>query len=295
MADFFEEVVMATFKLNGAEIYYEDYGPKDAPAIVLSPLIFTNTSVYEPIVRMLEDHYRVIAYDHRGSGKSTRASSSSIENSAKDVAELIEKLDIGPCHFFGNCLGAFIGLNLAITRPDLLKSCILAGPNAEADDELTVKKMDAFLDYAKLQGMKESAKAFTDMWFGSTFRATQDPVQVMRREKWTRHLAKMSPEEIESARQMFHRKDVTKELSKIHCDVLVMCGDEDSPESIEACRKVAKAIPGAELRVIHHAGYALAIEQPEEVAEDIKLFVGKVERQRKQRARQPAKIGRAHV
>ncbi len=269
---------MATLKVNGAQLYYEDHGPKDAPAIVLSPLLYTDTSVFEPMVRMLSDDYRVICYDHRGSGKTMGAVSPSIESSAKDVASLIEALDLGPCHFFGNCLGADVGLQLAVSRSDLLRSCILAGPNYQTDPADVIKRNDAMVDKVKANGMKEGLKDFANMWFGSTFRSTKDPIQVMRREKWLNHLAKMKSEEIDQVRQIFHRKDLSKELGKVRCDVLVLCGDEDSAESLESSRKVAKAIPGAELRTIHHAGYALVIEQPEEVAEVIRAFVGKVER-----------------
>lgn len=277
---------MANLKINGTEFYYEDHGSKTAPAIVLSPLLYTDTTVFEPMIRSLEDEYRVICYDHRGLGKSARPASRSIANSAKDVASLIEQLDAGPCHFFGNCLGAFVGLQLAISRSDLLRSCTLTGVSAEADKSEKVQQMDAFIDQAKTQGMKDSVKAFADMWFGSTFKASKDPIQVTRRERWLKHLEKLSEDEVEAARQIFHREDLTKDLSKVHCPTLILCGDEDRAESIEASKKVANSIANAEFKMIHHAGYALVIEQPEEVAEMLRTFVGKVERRLSQKSKQ---------
>ncbi|MBV2167534.1 MAG: alpha/beta hydrolase [Bdellovibrio sp.] len=278
---------MATLRINGNEYYYEEHGSRSSPAIVLSPLLYTNTSVYEPIVRMLSDDYRVIIYDHRGAGKSSRPASPDLEHSARDVAELIEKLNVDPCHFVGNCLGAYVGLQLAIFRSDLLKSCTLMGVAAEADSPEEISKMDSYVEDAKKNGMKSGVKAFSEMWFGSTFRATKDPVQVSRREKWLKYVANLKPEELEEAFQIFHRKDVTKELSNIHCSVLVLAGDEDAPKNIEAYRRLAKNIRGAEFKTIHHAGYALAIEQPEEVAENIRSFVAKVDRQWAVKTRQP--------
>ncbi|MEK2645525.1 alpha/beta fold hydrolase [Bdellovibrio sp. BCCA] len=268
---------MATLKVNGTEYYYEEHGPKEAPAIVLSPLLYTDTSVYEPLIRMFSDDYRVIVYDHRGLGKSAGAPSASLENSAKDVAALIEKLNLGPCHFVGNCLGSFVGLHLAIHRSDLLKSCTLMGATAESESDETVRDMDTFITNAKKNGMKSSAKSFSEMWFGSTFRNTKDPIQVTRREKWINHLGKLKPESLDAATQIYHRSDVTKDLSKISCAVLVIAGDEDSPTNLEAYRRMVKAIPNAEFKTIHHAGYALVIEQPEEIAENILTFIERVE------------------
>lgn len=283
---------MATLRVNGHEYYYEEHGPKNAPCIVLSPLLYTDTTVFEPLTRILEDDYRVICYDHRGLGRSAGPTMNNLENSAKDVAAFIEQLNVGPCHFVGNCLGAYVGLQLAIHRSDLLKSCTLMGATAEADSDETIRQMDGFVAKAKKEGMKANVKDFADMWFGATFKATKDPVQVSRREKWISHVRHMKPEEIDAATQIFHGNDLTKDLGKIRCATLILAGDEDAPASLEAYRRLAKGITGAEYRVIHHAGYALVIEQPEEVAEAVRNFVGKVERQWvRQRKQAPRDLG----
>lgn len=269
---------MATLNIHGHDYHYEEHGSKKGPALVLSPLLYTDTSVYEPLVNILADDYRVITYDHRGSGRSDKEVSPSLERSVWDVAALIEKLNLGPCHFIGNCLGASVGLQLAISRSDLLKSCILMGTVAEADSEETIRDMESFLNKAKSEGMRAVIEPYAEIIFGPTFRASRDPVQVMRREKWLHHISQIKPEEIDEALQIFHRKDVTKDLIRIQCDVLVLAGTEDSPTNLEAYSRLVKGIPGAEYKVIHHAGYSLAIEQPEEVAEIIETFIGKVER-----------------
>lgn len=277
---------MSTLRVNGRELFYEEHGSPKAPAIVLSPLIYTNTTVYDSMIRMLSDDFRVIAYDHRGLGRSVGPSSQTIEDSVADAAALIESLHVGPCHFVGNCLGAHVGLQLAISRPELLKSCVLMGALPEAADKDTIKKMDSFIDNAKERGMKDSAEVFADSWFGSTFKATKDPIQVTRRERWIREVAKLDSNEVEAARQIFHRKDLTKDLGKIRCELLVIAGDEDSPASLESYQKLVKSVPGAEFKLIHHAGYALVIEQPEEVAESVRQFCSKVDRHWTQRSKQ---------
>lgn len=280
---------MATFNVSGHELYYEEHGSPKAPAIVLSPLIFTNTTVYDAVVRMLSDDFRVIVYDYRGMGRSKGTVSPSINESALDAAALIEKLGVGPCHFVGNCLGAFVGMQLAISRPELLKSCVLMGALPEENDKETLRKTDAFIENAKSRGMKDSAEAFAETWFGATFRATKDPIQVTRRERWMREISQLKPDEVESIRQIFHRNDVTKDLNKISCDLLVIAGDEDSANSLASYKKIVNSVPGAEFKLIHHAGYALAIEQPEEVAECIRNFCQKVDRHLTQRSKQAAR------
>ena len=268
---------MATTRINGSEYYFEDHGPKNAPAILLSPLVFTDTSVFEPFVEALSRDFRVITYDHRGFGKSASPGSPDLDKAAADVARLVEDLQIARCHFVGNCMGAYVGLQLAIHHSDILQSCILMGVSPEDSTKEEKEQALGFLDVAKKEGMKNHAKEFADMWFGDTFKNTKDPVSVMRREKWIRHLSKLSPEQIEAARILFERPDVRKDLSKVQCPVLVLAGAEERPEALESYRKFADALPNGEFKTIPNAGYALVIEQPDSVCEHVRDFVERVE------------------
>lgn len=269
---------MATLNIHGSEYYYEEHGPKNAPAIVFSPLLYTDVSVYESIAQSFSAHHRVVLYDHRGQGRSAGPAHSNLEDSARDVAFLIEKLELNPCHFVGNCLGAHVGLHLAIGRPDLLRSCVLMGATAEQENDELVRDMDMLISKAREHGMKEGIHAFAEMWFGSTFRHSKEPVHVAQRERWLHHIRHASAAEIDSAAQIFHRRDVSEELSRIRCPVLILAGDEDSPINLEAYRRLAQGITRAEYHLIHQAGYALVIEAPDEVTEHLRSFISKVER-----------------
>lgn len=271
---------MPKVKLNGADIYYEDRGPQDAPAIVFSPLLYMDTSVYEPIVDIFSEEYRVITYDHRGQGQSARnIKKSDLQTSTKDAISLIEHLKIEPCHFVGNCLGAFVGLNLAIQRSDLLKSCTLMGAVPEGSTSKEMKEMDTYLESLKKEGAKSGMQSYANKIFGASFRASKDPVVVERREKIMQHLTEMSVDELENARQIFHRQTISKEdLQKISAPVLIIAGDEDSPESLASYKRLGMMIPHVSYKTIHHAGYATVVEQPYEVANLVRDHIEKAER-----------------
>jgi 3-oxoadipate enol-lactonase len=239
--------------------------------------MYTDTSVFDSMVRMLSREFRVITYDHGGLGKSMRPVNESLNEAADDVANLIEELEVAPCHFVGNCLGAYVGLQLAIRHSDVLKSCTLMGVSPEVESKEAQEQYKEFFDAVKKDGMKAHAKEFADMWFGSSFKATKDPLEVMRREKWIHHVAQMKPDEVDVGNLIFNRPDVTKDLSKVSCPVLVLAGEEESPKALESYRNFADALPDAEFKTIPHAGYALVIEQPEDVVERVRNFVEIVE------------------
>ena len=60
---------MATARVNGAEIHYEESG--SGPPIILSPGGLQGVaSSYQPVVEALSQEHRVVVYDRRFGGKS---------------------------------------------------------------------------------------------------------------------------------------------------------------------------------------------------------------------------------
>lgn len=271
---------MPKVKLNGTEIYYEEYGSKKSPAIVFSTPLHMDTSVYEPMVQAFSDEYRVIVYDHRGQGKSARPGKrADLQATTKDAIALIESLKLEPCHFVGNCLGAYVGLNLAVQRPDLLKSCTLMGATAEASSPQEIKDLDAYLDSVKREGAGSGAQSYANMCFGPSFRANTDPLVAERREKIMKHLTSLTPTELENIRQIFHHPSLTKEdLKRVSAPVLILAGDEDQPNNTAAYKRLGQWLPHVTYKTVQHAGYTLVVEQPQEVINFIRDHVEKAER-----------------
>ena len=58
---------------DGTRIHTEAYGPADAPTIVLSHGILCELGFWRNQIRDLADDYRVVAFDHRGHGRSQAA------------------------------------------------------------------------------------------------------------------------------------------------------------------------------------------------------------------------------
>src|SRR3546814_3434728 len=73
-----------------------------------------------------QGRYRVIAYDHRGQGRSAddAATSISMETVYADAVALIEALKLGAVHFAGLSMGGFVAMRLGARRPDLIRSLI---------------------------------------------------------------------------------------------------------------------------------------------------------------------------
>lgn len=85
----------------------------------------------------LTHHYSVIIFDHRGLGESTDnfEQPSTTALYAADVAALLEHLGIRRAHVLGIAgIGSCMGQELAIRRPELVRSLALSGTWARADE-----------------------------------------------------------------------------------------------------------------------------------------------------------------
>ncbi|GAA0635289.1 alpha/beta fold hydrolase [Brevundimonas lenta] len=92
---------------DGTEIFYKDWGPKDAPPIVFHhgwPL--TGDDWDTQLLFFLKQGYRVIAHDRRGHGRSTHtATGHDMDTYAADVAALVQALDLKDAIHVGHSTG----------------------------------------------------------------------------------------------------------------------------------------------------------------------------------------------
>ncbi|CAG9465328.1 unnamed protein product [Pedinophyceae sp. YPF-701] len=78
--------------------------------------------------------FRCIAYDHRGQGTSERSEDCDLDILADDAIGLIQQLCPGTrVHFVGHSMGGFVGLRVAVKRPDLVQSLALINSSASED------------------------------------------------------------------------------------------------------------------------------------------------------------------
>ena len=103
-----------------AGLYYETHGAEDAPPLILSSGLGGSANYWNPNIPALAEHYRVIAYDHRGTGRSDRTAlpEQTIDDMADDVVVLLDHLGIAKAHLIGHALGGLIGMALALWVPD---------------------------------------------------------------------------------------------------------------------------------------------------------------------------------
>ncbi len=254
---------MPDIDVNGTTLHYLDDGPGDAPALVFSPSMFFDGRMFAGQAAAFADRYRVIRYDLRGQGESARAPRERLDmdTQADDAAALIEALDLAPCTFVGNSMGGFIALRLAARRPELLRSAVVMGSSADAED--AVAEMDGLVEALAAHGMEPVLDGVLQFMLGDTTLNDPERAEVLAGVRAL--LMTRGPEYADAAWHIPHRRGVLDELGGITVPVLVVAGAEDHTYPVAKSEQMAELIPGARLVVVERAGHVLALEHPEAV------------------------------
>jgi pimeloyl-ACP methyl ester carboxylesterase len=86
---------------------------------------------FQQVIPDLANHFRVIAVDSPGHGRSEQADSLSFELMADYISEMIDKLQLDSVYIVGYSDGGIIALLLASRQPGKVKRVIASGANSK--------------------------------------------------------------------------------------------------------------------------------------------------------------------
>jgi pimeloyl-ACP methyl ester carboxylesterase len=203
------DTIKAYASVNGLKIYYEINGTGQ-PVILLHGG-FGNTEMFMPARAALAKHYKVIAVDLQGHGRTADIDRPIVPDSmANDIEALIKELNLGKTSIAGYSLGAIVALRLAIRHPELLDKVVLVS--------CPFKRKGWFPDLLVQQdqmGSPASAEALKQSPLYESYLK-----QAPKPEDWTKLVTKMSA----AIKQDY---DWSKDVATIKLPVLLVYGDAD--------------------------------------------------------------------
>jgi pimeloyl-ACP methyl ester carboxylesterase len=263
---------MPWLAVDGVDLHYDERGA-GAPVVFSHGLLWSG-AMFEREIAALSSRYRCIAYDHRGQGRSASSPRPyDMERLTEDAIAVIEKLGAAPCHFVGLSMGGFVGMRLAARRPELLKTLTLIETAADREPLLNVPKYRMMAMVARWVGLRPLAAPVMKIMFGATF--LRDAARAGERERLRGELMALDVPRVEAAlASVVEREAIAPELGRIKTPTLVLHGDEDRAIVMPRAQAMARAIAGARMVVIPHAGHTSSIEEPEAVTRALEEFLG---------------------
>jgi non-heme chloroperoxidase len=121
-----------SIEINGRQLHYIEQGEGNQPTIIFIHGGLDDYRCWQFQINSFSKKYHTISYSRRfaypNKWVGNVAQDNTVEDNAKDLAELIRKLDLAPAHLVGASYGAFITLYFASRNPGLAKTLVLNEP-----------------------------------------------------------------------------------------------------------------------------------------------------------------------
>ena len=267
---------MPEVTVNNARLHYAIRG-EGASTLLFSHGLLFDGGMFAAQLAAFESRFRCVAYDHRGQGRSeVTAGGYDMDTLTDDAAALIEALDLGPCHFCGLSMGGFIGMRLAIRRPELVRSLMLLETSADPEPRENVPKYRRLNFVFRWIGVRLVAPRVLPIMFGRKFLA--DPSRRAERDAFVARLAVAERTGLARAVDgVIERAGVADQLERVRCPTLVIVGDQDVATKPIESQRIHERIAGSRLVVIEGAGHSSCIEEPAAVNAALGSFLDSIE------------------
>lgn len=275
-------ITVGTENSTDIELYYEDHGAGQ-PVVLIHGYPLDGSSWEKQTAALLEAGYRVITYDRRGFGKSSKTSDGyDYDTFAADLNSVLTTLDLHAVVLVGFSMGtgevarylstygservaraAFLGS----LEPFLLKTDDNPGgvPQDVFDGLLEAVRADRYAFFTEF---------FNNFYNADTFLGTPRLSQEAVNASW--NLAASSGATASVAAQPTWITDFRQDIPKIDVPALILHGTADNILPIDSTgRLFAKALPSAEYVEIEGAPHGLLWTHAAEVNEALLRFLAK--------------------
>jgi len=259
---------------DGGRIAYQTRGTRDdrAPVLLIRPL-GGSMALWGSFRTRLAETFRILAYDHRGSGRSSGAPSITTTKAlARDAMHLLDHLEVERAHVFGISLGGMVATWLAILAPARVsKLCIAAAPARGLALSRVGLEHGLSLAACLARPRKTIQGTLVTRILSRHFREGHpDELRRIVRLADEEPSSRMALAKLALAGAMH---DARGSLSRITARTLVMAGEYDAILGTEPPRTLAASIDHAQFAIIEESGHDLTLEQPLATAANLAGFL----------------------
>ena len=242
---------------DGVRVCWERYGDDEPTLLLLPAWSIIHSRLWKAQIPYLARHYRVVAFDGRGNGRSHRPGTAEAYDDAEFVADALAVLDAtgtGRAVLAGLSRGGRWAVELAADRPERVLGAVLidpaiafvAPPHPRRDYPFD-EELDTDEGWAKFNShyWRRDYRDFLEFFAGQAFSEPHSTKQIEDMVGWglettpeTLILTQLGP-------QPASLEEMAAILRRVRCPVLVVHGDDDRVRPHAAGEAVAELTGGA--------------------------------------------------
>lgn len=267
---------------DGSQLYYKDWGPKDAQPIVFHhgwPL--TADDWDNQMLFLLSEGYRVVAFDRRGQGRSTQTDiGHDMDTFASDTADLVAALDLKNTVQIGHSTGGgVVARYVAQAEPGRVSKAVLIGAITpilgKTEANPTGIPLDVFDGFRKAL-IDNRSQYYLDLPSGPFYGFNRPDAEISQgliQNWWRQGMAGSAKAQLDTI-TAFSETDFTEDLKAITVPVLVLHGEDDQIVPVdETARRAAALLPNGSLKTYPGLPHGLFATHPDVINVDLLAFI----------------------
>lgn len=248
-------------------------GPEAAPAVLFSAGLGGSGGYWAPQLAAFARDYRVITYDHRGTGESARRplpQPYSVAALADDIRIVLDGLGLARAHLVGHAAGGLACLDLARRQPARVATLTVVNGWASVDPHFA-RCMEIRRAIHRTSGAEAYLKAQPLFLYPASW--ISDHLEELDAER-ARSAASFQDEATLFARMnALLAFDARSELGAIRQPTLIVAADDDMLVPARASLTLADGLPNATLARLPWGGHAVNVTAPDAFNEQLRTFL----------------------
>ena len=245
------------------------------------PMIFAHgygcdQHMWRLITPAFSDAYRLVLFDHVGSGRSdlgaySRTKYSSLQGYADDVLEICDELKLENGIFVGHSVSAMIGVLAAIKEPERFASLVLIGPSpcyindGDYMGGFTRRDIDELLEFQESNYLGWASS------LGPVIMGNSDRPDLAA--ELTNSFCRTDPDIARQFAAVTFLSDNRADLPKAQTRSLILQCQQDAIAPMSVGEYVHRQLPNSRLVVLDATGHCPHLSAPDETITAMKSFL----------------------
>jgi pimeloyl-ACP methyl ester carboxylesterase/predicted glycosyltransferase len=273
---------------DDVSLHFDVYGDGATTLLLMPTWSIVPSRFWKSQVAFLARHYRVVTFDGRGAGKSSRptgAAAFADHEFAADALAVLDATETAKAIVVGFSCGATWAVHLAAAHPDRVQGVLAIGAACGLDitrPELELARWLQTFDnprswqkYTRHNWLNGDLADFRKFYFGQMFSEPHSTKQIEDTLYWSADVDAAILVDTTTARLGAHGLDVESLddiAPRVRCPVHVVHGTDDRLRSPKIAERLAE-LTGGELTLIEGAGHGLTGRDPVRINALIREFV----------------------
>lgn len=256
-------------------------GPADGPVLMFAHGFGCDQNMWRRVTPFFEDHYRVVVFDHMGSGLSDpdgydAEKYSSLDGYVADLLALCAELDLRDVVLVAHSVATMMAIRAAIDAPALFSRLVLVAPSPSYIDDPEDGYVGGFTR-RDIEGLLQSLDSNYFAWsaaFAPIVMGNAEAPELT--EELEASFCRTNPDTARSFARVSFLSDIRDRLAEVRVPALILQCSDDMLAPPEVGQYLRSRLAGSTLVQLAASGHVPQASAPSETAQAIRAYLSDV-------------------